>query len=235
MQHKSFIYHGDNLLFNKKRILSDLSDLLEVPVSEVFNSEDVWEFDSNDLSVKDWDEVYNHFLYNPTGQYKVILFDNADKLSELLQNKLLKPIEDSKEYIKVIFNTTKGLLDTVVSRSFTINLVSDIITAFPSNEDELHNFFGVEEETPSIVAVSISALAQAIRSSESLLIESGLIKEKSKSLQFLSQKVQEIARLIILFEIESARVTYRTRIARQYLEVESTESNLYLLLLELEI
>ena len=79
MQHKSFIYHGDNLLYNKKRILSDLSDLLEVPVSEVFNSEDVWEFDSNDLSVKDWDEVYNHFLYNPTGQYKVVLFDNAER------------------------------------------------------------------------------------------------------------------------------------------------------------
>ncbi len=234
-QHKSFIYHGDYLQYNKKRILSDISELLEVPVSDIFNSEDVWEFDCNDLSVKDWDEVNNHFTFNPTGQYKVIFFDNADKLSVLLQNKLLKPIENCEDNIKIIFNTTKGLIDTIVSRSTKINLVSDIISAFPKNSSDLENYFGVDEETPVVVANAVKGIGKAITESKSILIESGLIKEKSKALTFLSKKVQEIARLIILYEITSQVVTNRTRIARQYLEVEPTESNLYLLMLELEI
>lgn len=235
-QHKSFIYHGDSLQYNRMTILKDLSELLEVSEQDIFCSEDVREFECKGLGVDDWDEVNENFIFNPTGKYRVIIFENADFLSEKMQNKLLKPIENCEDHIKIIFNTTRDLLGTINSRSLIVKLVSNIKNEFPKDIDELLMYFDIENiKGNEDIISSIIRLENAIVSGKSLLIESGLIKEKSKSLKFLSEKLQEVAKLILLYEIKNGMVSTRSRVARQYLEVDANESNLYLLLLELEM
>ena len=68
----------------------------------------------------------------------------------------------------------------------------------------------------------------------SLIVSTGLIKEKSKALSFFSERVQEIAKLIILYEVEKEFISQRSMIAKSYLEKEPNETNLYLMMLELE-
>ena len=234
-QHKSFIYHGDNLLYNKSIINNDLSELLETQSSDLFNSEDVWEYDCKDFGPDEWEEVSEHFLFKPTGTYKVLLFENAEELSLIYQNKLLKPIEDSKDYMKVIFNTKKNLIGTIHSRSSTIRIVSDDINTFPHSIEELFKYFDLSDNATDIIKKAIVGISKSITESSSMLIESGLIKEKSKALDYLATKVQEIAKLIILYEVENHRITSRSIVVKDYLEIESNTNNLYLLMLELEM
>lgn len=235
LQHKSFIYYGESLEVNMKSIRADLSELIHVEEDLVFYQEDVSLYESDQLLVEHWDDVRNNFIFNPTKNYKIIVFENADKLSIVMQNKLLKPIEDADEKVKVIFNTTKLLLPTIVSRSVTIKITNSDCLTFPRSEKELIDFFKVPNAEINSLKMPIFGLYKAVKENHSLIKLSGLIKEKSIGLSFFSGKVQEIAKLILLYETESGKVTNRSLIARQYLEKESNEGNLYLMMLELEL
>lgn len=235
MQHKAFIYLGDSLARNREAIMNDLSELLSKDKGDVLNSEDVVVYDSKELLIDTWEEVNRNFLFPPTGEYKIIVFDNADELSILFQNKLLKPVEDAESDVKVIFNSTKNLLQTIVSRAMTIYVARETTLNFPKVEEELLKHFDVSEENKRGVFPSLVGIYKAIKEGKSLLIGSGLIKEKHPALEFLSNKISEIAELIILYEIEAMDVTRRSLVAMKYLETEKTDTNLYLFMLELEV
>ena len=235
MQHKAFIYLGDSLVRNRETIMNDLSELLSKHKDDVLNSEDLVFYDSKELLMENWEEVNRNFLFPPTGNYKIIVFDNADELSVLFQNKLLKPVEDADSDIKVIFNTTKNLLQTIVSRSMTIYVARETALCFPNDAENLLKHFDVSEENNQIVFSSLLGIHKAIREGKSLLIGSGLIKEKHPALEFLSKNISEIAELIILYEIGTINVTSRSLVAMKYLETEKSDTNLYLFLLELEV
>jgi len=235
MQHKAFIYLGDSLVRNREAIMNDLSELLSKDKEDVVNSEDIVFYDSKELLIENWEEVNRNFLFPPTGKYKIIVFDNADELSILFQNKLLKPVEEAESDVKVIFNTTKNLLQTIVSRSMTIYVARETTLSFPNDEEDLLKHFDVSDEYKSVVFSSIVGIYKAIKEGKSLLIGSGLIKEKHSALEFLSKKISEIAELVILYETETMNVTSRSLVAMKYLETEKTDTNLYLFLLELEV
>lgn len=57
------------------------------------------------------------------GKNKVIIIDNAESMSEIIQNKLLKIVEENKSNI-FIFVTSKPLLGTIHSRTFNIQFSS---------------------------------------------------------------------------------------------------------------
>lgn len=234
LQHKSFIYHGKSLNSIMKSIAKDLSELLEICEDDVFHKEDVSLYECDQLLAEHWDDVRNNFLFAPTKGYKVIVFSNADKLSLLIQNKLLMPIEEASERTKIIFCTTKPLIDTIKSRSVMVNVRDNNQLVFPKSEKELMDFFSVSESQLNIVRMPLIGLYKGVKENGSLIKCTGLIREKSKALAFFSEKVQEIAKLIILFEIESGRITGRSKIVSQYLEREPSEGDLYLMLLELE-
>lgn len=234
MQHKSFIYHGESLESNMKSIRADLSELINVSEDAVFYQEDVSLYESDQLTVEHWNDVRNNFLFNPTNAFKIIVFNNADKLSVVMQNKLLKPIEDADAKVKIIFNTTMPLIETIVSRSIIVKIISSSTSSFPKSEKELMEFFAVTDSNIDTVRRPIFGLYKGIKENHSLIRLSGLIKEKSDALAFFTGRVQEIAKLIILYETEMGFVTYRSLIARTYLEKESNEGNLYLMMLELE-
>ncbi|MBE0451938.1 MAG: hypothetical protein IBX70_14015 [Clostridia bacterium] len=234
MQHKSFIYRGDLLDRNLREIEKDLSELLNVEKSRIFNLEDVHMYDSKDLLVDCWEEVYRNFLFNPTKAFNIIIFNNADELSVIFQNKLLKVIEDADSRVKIIFNTTKKLLPTIASRSITVKVTSDGIYKFPRSKEELLRHFSTNEAEAKTFYNSIIGIYNAVKNKGSLLVESGLIKEKSASLPFMSSKLNEIAELVILFETEVLQISERSFVARRYLECESNETNLYLFLFEIE-
>ena len=105
---------------------------------------------------------------------------------------------------------------------------------FPKSAEELMNHFHINESENGSVFPQVLGMFKALRESKSILVGSGLIKEKSPALKFFSENIQEIAQLIILWEIESGRITRRSSIAKRYLEVENHESNLYLFMLEIE-
>ena len=235
MQHKAFIYLGDSLVRNRETIMNDLSELLSKDKDDVLNCEDVVVYDSKELLIDNWEEVNTNFLFPPTGKYKIIVFDNADDLSVMFQNKLLKPVEEADSDVKVIFNTTKNLLQTIVSRSMTIYVARETTLSFPSNEEALLKHFDVTEEQKPVVFSSLIGIYKAIKEGNSLLVASGLIKEKHPALEFLSKRISEIAELIILFETATMNITSRSLVAMKYLETEKTDTNLYLFLLELEV
>lgn len=235
MQHKSFIYHGEGLESNLKSIKKDLSDLLEISENDVINQEDVYLYDCEQLLVENWDEVRDNFLFGPTKAYKVIVFNNAEKLSLVMQNKLLKPIEEADQKVKVIFSTTKPLIDTIKSRSMLVKITSNTPSCFPKSEKDLMDFFSVIDSNISAVRMPLIGLYKGIKENGSLIKTTGLIKEKSKALSFFSEKVHEIAKLIILYETETGRITARSKIVSKYLERESCEGDLYLMMLELEV
>lgn len=234
MQHKSFIYHGESLECNMKSIRADLSELIDVSEDVVFYQEDVSMYESDQLTVEHWNDVRNNFLFNPTNAFKIIVFNNADKLSIVIQNKLLKPIEEADAKVKIIFNTTRPLIETIASRSITFKIISGSISKFPRSEKELMEFFEVTDSNIDTVRRPIIGLYKGIKENHSLIKLSGLIKEKSDALSFFADKMQEIAKLIILYETESGLITNRSLIARTYLEKVSNEGNLYLMMLELE-
>ncbi len=235
-QHKAFIYYGDVINTIKREVLDDLCDLYECSGDEVLHKEDVLIYNLSEVDIPETiEEIIKQYRYNPTDIAKVIVLDNADELSVLMQNKLLKPIEDSNMNIKTIIIATKPFIQTIESRSMLINVTSSTEIKFPQNAEELKTFFGIPMGTSDKVYKQVLGLYNAVRSKQSLLIGSELIKEKSPALKLLASKISKIAELIILFEISQTDITSRSKIASKYLEIESNEINLYQMLFELEL
>jgi DNA polymerase-3 subunit delta' len=70
-------------------------------------------------------QVNNDIAIKPySGQYKIYIIDEADKMTEQAQNALLKTIEEPPEYaiILLLTNNINNLLPTILSRCVTLNL-----------------------------------------------------------------------------------------------------------------
>lgn len=229
LQHKNIIFRGSSLEVSKREIEKEIGYL-----EQIGKIESAW-FNSKELVVDSWQEVLEHFLYYPQGSYKVIVFDNADELSINFQNKLLKQIEESSNRIITVFNTTKPLLTTIESRAIKITVQSDKMLSLPKTNDALYALFDVEEAKGNeAVLKQIRGLFEAILHSKSLIQESGLLKEKSAALSCLSTHINKIAQLILLKDIADGVYSHRARVAKQYLECEPSENNLYNMLLKIE-
>lgn len=93
------------------------------------------------LKVEDISNIIEFTSLMPIkGDKKVILIDNAEKMSEAVQNKLLKSVEDNGNNV-FIFVTSRELLGTIHSRTFNV--------AFQSlTEEELLEYIESKGETP---------------------------------------------------------------------------------------
>lgn len=76
------------------------------------------------------------------GNNKVIIIDNAETMSEIVQNKLLKIVEENTTNI-FIFVTSKSLLGTIHSRTFNVQFTS-------LTEDELNEYLKDKKEVPEL-------------------------------------------------------------------------------------
>ncbi len=79
---------------------------------------------NNDIGIKPY-----------SGQYKIYIIDEADKMTEQAQNALLKTIEEPPEYAMILLltNNINNLLPTILSRCVTLNLKtvsSDLIKEY---------------------------------------------------------------------------------------------------------
>ena len=229
LNHKNFIYKNANKMHNLDEIERDILELLEI--KSVNKCEDVIFYDCTSLKVENLSEVYNLFYFKPRYRFKVIVFMNAEALSIVIQNKLLKSIEDSFDYIKVIFSTTQDLLPTIKSRSFQYNFESRV--DMPIQKEEVLAFFNATDEEPGVKEV-IFKIVESLNNNESIFVYTGLIKEKSPYFRFFQDKVNLIAELIIMYEVRARKITQRSLISRKYLGVKPTANKLILLMLELE-
>ena len=83
------------------------------------NSLAVQEFDTAHLSgVNAIRETSGDFCYASMGgeRKKIVIFDESHRLSDAAQAVLLKPTEDSREHLHLIFCTTENLLKTLENR-----------------------------------------------------------------------------------------------------------------------
>lgn len=229
MQHKNVIYRGVSSAANRREIDADIAKLSSLV------GVDLVVFDSSELQVSQWEEVLEHFLYFPQGMYKIILFEHADELSEIMQNKLLKQIEESSNRIITVFNTTKPLLATVESRGIKIKVKSSTMLSLPDSDEALLSLFKAGDLKSSDPTLKqIRGLYEAIIGRKSLIRNSGLLKEKSAGLSTLSSHLNEIAQLILLKDIHDACYSHRSKVAQKYLECEPSDNNLYNLILRIE-
>jgi hypothetical protein len=215
-------------------ILKDIGSLLNLDVDDVLTSVKVSIFDCRVLKVANWEEIIKSYMYYYDDEYKVILFDNAEYLSEIIQNKLLLPLEESKMQIKTIFNTKMNLLNTIQSRSMVVNTYqSKGIVVFPEDYYSFKREFLYQDDNTDVDEV-LGPLYKGFIEGKSLLSSSGLIKEKSKWLDFFVENLDILANYVIRKELSEGAVTSRSFIAKQYLECEKSKDSLYIFLLKLE-
>ena len=80
--------------------------------------------DGKSLTVEQIDEILNFTSLLPIrAEQKVVMIDNAETMTDLVQNKLLKVVEESNSTV-FIFVTTERLLTTIHSRCFDIPFFS---------------------------------------------------------------------------------------------------------------
>ncbi len=76
--------------------------------------------DSQKLDRESLSNLLSKIDYRPDNDVRFIVFEKADELSVVFQNKLLKTIEEGREYNNFIFLSNKYLLlDTIKSRCIT--------------------------------------------------------------------------------------------------------------------
>lgn len=92
------------------------------------------------ITVQQVDEILEFTSLVPIrSSQKVVLIDNAETMTEIVQNKLLKVVEESNSTI-FLFVTTKPLLTTIHSRCFDIHF-------FSLKEEDLQKYLELKDET----------------------------------------------------------------------------------------
>lgn len=83
--------------------------------------------DARDVDIKTLRQTISQFQQSPTGEVRVLVVNFADKLSELMQNTLLKIIEEPPPKGAAILHvgSVDSLLPTVRSRVTPISLVTN--------------------------------------------------------------------------------------------------------------
>ena len=79
---------------------------------------------NNQYKVKDASAFIERLMMDPYGDYLVGIIDDADRLTEIVQNKLLKTIEEPGSSVVLLLGASNpdGLLNTVRSRCMTIRI-----------------------------------------------------------------------------------------------------------------
>jgi DNA polymerase III delta prime subunit len=99
---------------------SYLFNISEVPeeVFREFNPIDRLQAEGGDLSIKELRILLNLASQSPLGERRLLIINSADRLAPILQNTLLKVLEEPYPHLTIILQTTlpKRLLPTVRSR-----------------------------------------------------------------------------------------------------------------------
>lgn len=224
-----YLFKGD-VAIAREKARTKIKELLDIETC--YGHEDIVFYESSKLKVEHWKEIHDHIIYGPSFlKHKVLIFENGHMMSEILQNKLLKLLEDFQSVC--LFLVEGEMLETIQSRCTCIEVRSEG-HVLPVNARELKTLFGVDEECPEDVKQQLVRFYKALHSEKSLLIDGGLLKEKSPALSVLSNNLDIIIRLIILNDIKNKRIK-RSSVAKKYIGCENNSSNLYLLVFELEL
>jgi len=231
MQHKAFIYKKDSN--DMYHVAKDIAELLEIDGKDVFLSNGVKLYDCRSLKVEYLIDIFNEFYYFEDG-FKILVFSFAESLSSIIQNKLLKAIEEADEMMKIIFISNKPMLPTIESRSIKVIKDKTTFLEYPNNMQQLINYFCVTGTEDEHIINAIKGFHEALYKKKPFVTNTGAIKEKSKSLDFLSNNVNKLASLVILFELKNG-FTPMTIASKRFLEAENNAYNLYQFLFELDL
>ena len=88
--------------------------------------------DGKEYPIKEIRELISKAYKKPSGEYKLIVINDAHLLNEKCQNALLKTIEEPPPYVVFIFvcENKLSLLPTVRSRSLSLELLPQRITFY---------------------------------------------------------------------------------------------------------
>jgi replication-associated recombination protein RarA len=104
---------------------------------------DVYLCDGKEMKVEDITTLLNFSMLMPEKAFKkIVIIDNSNELSEIIQNKLLKVVEEGNT-TTFFFVAHQKLLETIESRTFSI--VFSKLTA-----SEMEQYFNSIEEIPTL-------------------------------------------------------------------------------------
>lgn len=97
------------------------SKLLKCSIEELNSNPDFYEVAENPLKIEDIDEMLEVCNSNSLGNHRVVVIQNAETMSSIAQNRLLKLLEDRSSSNILILCTNKDcLLSTIESRCYDI-------------------------------------------------------------------------------------------------------------------
>ena len=108
--------------------------------------------DGKSIKNKQIEDFQEYILTKPYyGRYKIVVIDESETMTVSAQNRILKTIEDSPEYLIVIFicKSAKGMLQTIESRCQTLSF-----NRIEKNEivKYLNEFHGISKDQGQIFA-----------------------------------------------------------------------------------
>lgn len=227
-QHSCYFYKGG--FSATEEAYKDICKLTNLSKDALSCHEDILIYDSSDLKAEDLESVLREFHFRPSElKHKILVFLKADILDRNLQNKLLKPLEDAHEEIKVVFIGEKNLLPTVESRCSKFVFTEKNLCSFPKTEDEFLELF-----TKLDAEKQLRGLYRAIVNRKSILVGSGLYAEKTIGMPIMVENFELIIHLIIAHDLETMDIS-RSQIVKRFLGKKATENLLYVMFFELHM
>lgn len=129
----------------QERALNDFADIMVYPQSGVVKttkskkSGSAKEVEKRDMTVDDVKQIIDSLYLTPFElDRRVFIIENAETLSEICQNKLLKSLEEPPPRVTFLLCSTRALLPTVQSRCITIRLPAFELSTVRNALREVH-------------------------------------------------------------------------------------------------
>ena len=165
------------------------SKLLKCSIEELNSNPDYFEVTENPIKIEDIDEMLEMCNINCLGNHRVVVIQNAETMSSISQNRLLKLLEDRASSNILILCTNKdSLISTIESRCYDIyfhpiekeKMVSLLLEQ--GIEDRYHNFLCfLTENAPFLITNDLDMITDYIEYYQKLCD----IKERKELLSLL--------------------------------------------------
>lgn len=181
---------------------------------------------SKNYSTRDAEELIEKLSMGAYGRYKIAVIDDSDELSEIIQNKLLKTLEEPEEGSIIILATSNrdNLLQTVRSRCSIIRM-SDYVT----DEEAAEKSETIAKAAEVLAGGSEyfcefrDTVEKKIKSREEALQMLGLAEDICREQMMNGDNPGEMVRRIELMEIAGMdihrQMDYKKALKRLFLEI----------------
>lgn len=108
---------------DKKKALLDNADIAVFPRRDGDSSAKGKKAEKRAVTVDDVEKIIDSMYFTPFElEKRVYIIENAETMSEICQNKLLKSLEEPPERVCFVLTATRAMLPTVESRCLTVHL-----------------------------------------------------------------------------------------------------------------